>query len=156
MPLFSQFVLQYTELAIVIAVVAAGYVAIYVMLRLQLERTVEKLRGEWAEEFRSLMVATRTEGKASAPVVPAAATAPIVQLVATPPPVAFPVPIPAKRPEVTPEIMLVIAAAVTAFLGKKVRIRSARILYSHESFNPWSQQGRAVVQASHNVAQRVH
>lgn len=156
MPLFAQFVLRYSELAIVIALVLAGYFAIYVMLRQQLQRTVEKLRGEWAEEFRSLMVATRMEGKASALVGPAAAVPPIVQTVATPPPVVAAGPTPAKRPEVTPEVMLVIAAAVTAFLGKKVRVRSAKILYSHESFNPWSQQGRAVVQASHNVAQRVH
>jgi len=48
---------------------------------------------------------------------------------------------------------LILAAAVTAFLGKKVRIRSAKMLYAHESFNAWSQQGRVVVQASHNLAQ---
>ena len=53
--------------------------------------------------------------------------------------------------EVTPEILVVIAAAVTAFLGKKVRIRSAKMLQSpHEVVNPWSQQGRAIVQASHH------
>jgi hypothetical protein len=49
---------------------------------------------------------------------------------------------------------LVIAAAVTAYMGKKVRIRSAKIVYSQESFNPWSQQGRVFVQASHNLTQR--
>ena len=63
-----------------------------------------------------------------------------------------PVPI-AAREEISPETLLIIAAAVTAFMGKKVRIRSAKMLYAHESFNPWSQQGRAVVQASHNLAQ---
>jgi methylmalonyl-CoA carboxyltransferase large subunit len=52
--------------------------------------------------------------------------------------------------EVTPEILVVITAAVTAFLGKKVRIRSAKMLQSScEVVNPWSQQGRVFVHASH-------
>ena len=47
------------------------------------------------------------------------------------------------------------AAAVTAFLGKKVRIRSAKTLQSpYEIVNPWSQQGRVFVQASHNLRSR--
>ncbi|MGB9407391.1 MAG: hypothetical protein WCA89_07630 [Terracidiphilus sp.] len=57
--------------------------------------------------------------------------------------------------EVTPEMLAVIAAAVTAFLGKKVRIRSAKMLQSpYEVVNPWSQQGRVFVQASHNLRSR--
>jgi methylmalonyl-CoA carboxyltransferase large subunit len=53
--------------------------------------------------------------------------------------------------EVTPEILVVITAAVTAFLGKKVRIRSAKMLQSsYEVVNPWSQQGRTLVHASHH------
>jgi methylmalonyl-CoA carboxyltransferase large subunit len=57
--------------------------------------------------------------------------------------------------EVTPEVLVVIAAAVTAFLGKKVRIRSAKMLQPpYEVVNPWSQQGRALVHASHNIRSR--
>jgi methylmalonyl-CoA carboxyltransferase large subunit len=57
--------------------------------------------------------------------------------------------------EVTPEMLVVLVAAVTAFLGKKVRIRSAKILQPpHEVVNPWSQHGRALVQASHNLRLR--
>lgn len=57
--------------------------------------------------------------------------------------------------EVTPEVLVVIAAAVTAFLGKKVRIRSAKMLQSpYEVVNPWSQQGRVFVQASHMLRPR--
>jgi methylmalonyl-CoA carboxyltransferase large subunit len=52
--------------------------------------------------------------------------------------------------EVTPEILVVIAAAVTAFLGKKVRIRSAKMLLpALEGANPWSLQGRVTIHASH-------
>ncbi|MFY9855168.1 MAG: hypothetical protein WAK26_14955 [Terracidiphilus sp.] len=61
----------------------------------------------------------------------------------------------AEKAEVTPEVLVVIAAAVTAFLGKKVRIRSAKVLQSpYEVVNPWSQQGRVSVQASHNFRSR--
>ena len=57
-----------------------------------------------------------------------------------------------NKAEVTPEILVVLAAAVTAFLGKEVRIRSAKMLQSpYEVVNPWSQLGRVVVQASHNL-----
>jgi methylmalonyl-CoA carboxyltransferase 12S subunit len=53
--------------------------------------------------------------------------------------------------EVTPEMLVVIAAAVTAFLGKKVRIRSAKMLQSpNEVVNLWSQQGRMLIHASHH------
>lgn len=56
----------------------------------------------------------------------------------------------AAEEEVSPDTLLIIAAAVTAFLGKKVRIRSARHLQSpYEIINPWAQQGRVLVQASH-------
>jgi methylmalonyl-CoA carboxyltransferase 12S subunit len=60
-----------------------------------------------------------------------------------------------KQEEVAPEILVLIAASVTAFLGKKVRIRSAKMLQSpYEIVNPWSQQGRVFVQASHNLRSR--
>jgi methylmalonyl-CoA carboxyltransferase 12S subunit len=60
-----------------------------------------------------------------------------------------------KQDEVTPELLVVMAAAVTAYLGKKVRIRSAKMLQSpYEIVNPWSQQGRVFVQASHNLRSR--
>ena len=53
--------------------------------------------------------------------------------------------------EIPTEILIVIGAAVTSFLGKKVRIRSAKMLQSpYEIVNPWSQQGRVIVQASHS------
>jgi len=50
--------------------------------------------------------------------------------------------------QVSGETLAIIAVAVTAFLGKKVRIRSAHLL---PSGNTWGQAGRAIVQASHNL-----
>ena len=64
----------------------------------------------------------------------------------------------APQPSITyekvvgPELLVIITAAVTVFLGKKVRIRSAKMLQSpYEIVNPWSQQGRVSVQASHSL-----
>src|SRR5262249_12909119 len=45
------------------------------------------------------------------------------------------------------EIILVIAAAVAAFLGKKALIRQIRLLGSAA----WAQQGRVTIQASHTL-----
>lgn len=65
----------------------------------------------------------------------------------------------AARPEdeeVTPEVMAVLAAAASAFLGAKVRVLSAKLLESpHRVVNAWSQQGRVFVQASHNLRSRL-
>jgi len=53
--------------------------------------------------------------------------------------------------EVTPEILVVLAAAATAYLGKDARVRSARMLQSpYRIVNLWAQQGRVSIQASHN------
>jgi hypothetical protein len=57
--------------------------------------------------------------------------------------------------EIPTEILVLISAAVTRFLGKPVRIRSAKMLQSpYEIVNPWAQQGRVILQASHNPTMR--
>jgi methylmalonyl-CoA carboxyltransferase large subunit len=48
---------------------------------------------------------------------------------------------------ISEEIVLVIAAAVAAFLGKKAPIRQIRLLGSAA----WAQQGRVTIQASHSL-----
>ena len=52
---------------------------------------------------------------------------------------------------ITPETLAVIAATVTAFLGKKVRIRSAKPLHTPYPVERWARQGRLMVQTSHNL-----
>jgi len=56
----------------------------------------------------------------------------------------------AKPDEISEEILMVISAAVAAFMGVKARIRKVRRM-SETGMNPWSQQGRVSIQASHNV-----
>jgi methylmalonyl-CoA carboxyltransferase large subunit len=46
---------------------------------------------------------------------------------------------------VSDEILVVLSAAVAAFLGKKPRIRQVRLVGS----SAWAQQGRVTIQASH-------
>jgi hypothetical protein len=53
--------------------------------------------------------------------------------------------------EITPRILAVIAAAATAFIGKKVRIVSVRTLHV---VDPWARQGRVTIQASHNLTRK--
>jgi methylmalonyl-CoA carboxyltransferase large subunit len=50
--------------------------------------------------------------------------------------------------EVTEELVLVISAAVAAFLGKKAPIRQIRLTGS----DAWAQQGRVIIQASHALS----
>jgi len=57
-----------------------------------------------------------------------------------------------EEEEVSAETLAMIAGVVTSFLGKPVRIRSAKMLQSpYEIVNPWAQQGRVFVQASHTL-----
>jgi len=49
---------------------------------------------------------------------------------------------------ISEELVLVISAAIAAFLGKKPRIRQIHLL-GHEA---WAQQGRVMIQASHRLA----
>jgi hypothetical protein len=58
-----------------------------------------------------------------------------------------PEPAPAED-AIPPEVIVMLGAVIASYLGKKVRIRSARRIYAGES-SPWAQQGRVFVQASH-------
>jgi hypothetical protein len=58
----------------------------------------------------------------------------------------------AEKERVKPEIIAAMTAAATAFLGKGARIRSARAAQaSQDAAGAWAQQGRVVVQTSHNL-----
>lgn len=63
---------------------------------------------------------------------------------------------PAPQAEVTPEVIAIIAAAVTAYLGKPVRVRGARLVSAAPANrpSPWQQQGRVSIQASHDLGAR--
>jgi methylmalonyl-CoA carboxyltransferase large subunit len=54
----------------------------------------------------------------------------------------------AARPEVTEDVLIVISAAVAAFLGERAHVRQVRLVGSEA----WAQQGRVSVMASHRWA----
>jgi hypothetical protein len=57
--------------------------------------------------------------------------------------------------EITSRTVSIIAAAVTEFLGKNVRIRSVKMLQEPDAVSRWVRQGRAMVQGSHNLGRTV-
>jgi hypothetical protein len=60
-----------------------------------------------------------------------------------------------KQAQTKPEIVAALTAAATAFLGKKAKVRSAQLLPApQDQAGAWAQQGRVIVQTSHNLRQR--
>jgi len=53
----------------------------------------------------------------------------------------------AATPTLSEELIVVIGAAVAAYLGKTAPIRQIRLL----STSAWAQQGRVLIQASHSL-----
>jgi len=56
--------------------------------------------------------------------------------------------------EVAPEIQAAIAAAAVVAAGERARVHSIRRVKPEAERNAWSQQGRVLVQTSHNVRAR--
>jgi hypothetical protein len=57
-----------------------------------------------------------------------------------------------QHDDITPEILAVIAAAATAYMGANLRILSAQLQQSPQSaVSRWTRQGRTGVMASHNL-----
>lgn len=108
-------------------------------LRNGLELQMDELRAKQAELAEQLRAVQRSV--AALETMPAAP-------VPAPKPQAVP-PKPPEKESIPEEILLVISAAVAAFVGRSARVRSAR--YLHEGESPWAQQGRVFVQASHNL-----
>lgn len=53
-----------------------------------------------------------------------------------------------ENQEVTPELLMLISAAIAAYLGKSVRIRKARFVSMNEHhISAWGQSSRVVVQS---------
>ena len=152
------------NLAIVAGLVLTGCLVTYYLSRRAFEKTSRELRQKGQEELRAIgraietlqdRITTLKEGESSRITPPIPDQVGNTELASRAPQrkiVPFPAP---NRAPVSPDIVVVIAAAVTAFLGKKVSVRSVNRLRSpHEITNPWAQQGRVIIQASHNLFSR--
>jgi len=150
-----------TDPMIAAVLIAAACLLTCLYSRRMFKQSNADLQRKTQEEFKALKrsieaLEARILDLSKATPAPAASTTPISPVkTALPSPIqpGTVIPFPSTGTEgVSPEIVVVIAAAVTAFLGKKVRIRSAKRLQSpYEIVNPWAQQGRVIVQASHNL-----
>ena len=141
---------------IVAALAVAGCIAALVGARRSMRLTAESQQ-RTEQQLQQLASTVRTLEARVAEVGKVVPAAPKAAPVAAPPaPVAAaPAAAAKKNEEISPEMLVVLTAAVTVFLGKQVRIRSAKMLQSpYEIVNPWSQQGRVFVQASHNLRSR--
>ena len=157
--------LEIANLVIIVVMVDAGCVVTYLSsqrvlrqaaenARRQLELRLDGLTGSMADLEARVAELTRTNAELAALIN-------VAKAVGVPPTdaphhngaparSAGEPPAPQPEEEISPETLAMIAAAVTSYLGKKVRIRSARMLQSpYEIVNPWAQQGRVFVQASH-------
>ena len=124
----------------------AGWVAGTAMSRRMVREEVQRL-----ETLLGAQNGKAEPAPAPAP-APVAAALPVAApaSVAAPVVAAAPAAGPAAAEEVSPEIIMVLTAAVAAFLGKRARIRGARLVRNAPS-SAWAQQGRVFVQASHNL-----
>lgn len=108
---------------------------------------ISALVGYLAGQFATRETLRRERnGATPAPAAPAPQAAPVA-------PAPAPAPAPAKPEEITPEVLMILTAAVSAFLGKKAKIRGARLMRPAQS-SAWAQQGRVFVQASHALPHR--
>ncbi|HWY57734.1 MAG TPA: hypothetical protein VNZ03_24955 [Terriglobales bacterium] len=146
---------------LIAALVIAGWVVVYIGARRMSRRMSAELRLEFQPQIDALSAkvtalertvgiaaalpsAVRLPGKMKS--LAAGAVAPSAQPQAS---------VTQSSADVTSETLATIAETITALLGRKVRILSVKILENpHAVANPWAQQGRVIVQASHNVAQR--
>jgi hypothetical protein len=125
-----------------------GVIISYVLLRREMRSELAKLRE---------MVEAQPAGSNTSPLTTASETKPappaITPIAKKSKQDATPVPMLAKD-EVTPEILAVISAAVAQFLGAGARIRATRLIPQVVGMNAWAQQGRVIIQASHNLGAR--
>ena len=162
-----------TDVAVMAVLVASGCALTYLFLRASLRRSLDKKQRETDRRLDSLVatlqsIEERIEASLEARLDEQGEVAQM-QAVAAPEftmeaaqgfataasPAVEQQPVRRAAGEISPETMAVLTEAVAAFLGKKVRILSAKLLESpNESVNAWSQQGRVFVQASHNLRSR--
>ncbi|MCL4783108.1 MAG: hypothetical protein KJZ70_08760 [Bryobacterales bacterium] len=100
--------------------------------------TIESALARQEKDFREEMRALREEVKALATPAPPM------------PPTVPPAPAQAARRKITEDQLMILGAVLACHFGKRVKIRSARVISVGSGSNVWSQQGRAAVQASHS------
>jgi hypothetical protein len=141
------------------ALVIAGWMALFISLRRTLQRTCSELRLEFQRQIDSLsakIAALERAAAARTASAPVSAVAAPRKMESSAGNVVSPIAAQVQATEeVTPETLATITETVTALLGRKVHVRSVKILPAPDAtVNPWAQRGRAIVQASRDFSQR--
>jgi len=135
------------------AALVAAWLALLISSRRMLKNTVAELRLEFQRQIDSLSAQVRDLKEAGGARSAAVATGKTDTSVAASAPAQ--VAVAQGADEITPETLAKIAETITALLGRKVQIRSVKVVPTTDAIaNPWAQQGRAVIQASRNFASR--
>jgi alcohol dehydrogenase class IV len=146
--------LHWTEWSVVTAVVGAACMAVYAAMARAMRRAVAEKQRETERQLSAMATTVNAlqarvaelgglhampapQGESAANSIPAENEGGQKQ----------------ESPE--PEIVAVLTAAASTFLGKKARVRSAQLAPAEpSSAGAWAQQGRAFVQTSHNPRSR--
>ena len=135
--------------------VIARWVVLFIALRRGLARRCEELRVEFQQQIDLLSASVATlERTIAASNAPAKGESTVTSAGAASEAVAQG-PLAQASDEITPETLATITKTITALLGRKIHVRSVKLLATPDAAsNPWAQNGRAVIQASHNFSQR--
>lgn len=136
---------------VLLVLLIAGLMIGYVVLRRQMRNEIANLK----QLIDDRMAAKPGEPIIMVPKPEAVASRAEPKLAPKEPlPAPKPEPVVAKDEPITPEVLAIIGAAIAQFIGAGARIRSTRLLSVPEGMNPWAQQGRVIIQASHNLGMR--
>ena len=116
--------------AVLVAAVAI-VVTIVSFFSRRLQRSSTAASESLQQELRALREEVRTFAVAAPPVAPQPAA-------------------PVTHRKISEDQLMILGAVLACHFGKRVKIRSARVISVGSGSNVWSQQGRAAVQASHS------
>ncbi|HEY3625909.1 MAG TPA: hypothetical protein VGL00_06485 [Terracidiphilus sp.] len=161
--------LHWADLAFMVAIVVAGCGASCFLVLVRLRRMLAEQQRDMYRRLAALTeaVAMRPPAASEAPAETDALTEAEIETEA---PAGFPgfleartdvrenaaptVAVDEDAAELPAEIRVAIAAAAIAAFGNHARVRSARRVPSSDVVSPWTQQGRVIVQSSHNLRAR--
>ena len=156
--------LHWADIALLAAMVVAGCAASYGFAMRRARQAIAATHREMERRLQALTEAVAMQGPGLAVPVPPTDVLNTNEMESEPAPALEGRPLPqmeartepgaSESEEVAPEIQAAIAAATIAIFGNHARVRAARRVPSQDVVSPWTQQGRVIVQASHNLRTR--
>ena len=141
-----------TDWAVMTVIAGVGCVAIYAGLERVLRRAVRERQSDMERQLNAMATTVKALQARVVELSRLQAARPEASEVAV---IAAPAETASqpKQAQTKPEIVAALTAAATAFLGRKARVRSAESLPGpqQDSAGAWAQQGRVIVQTSHNL-----